>query len=396
MASSRPACAVTSLTEFIHRVYRPAGGLRHRRILDFRPARDFAARHLTPSANFFEPTFNDCRYCQLPAKHQPLDILVPYGHSTDRPWDQDAHMLAAKGWAVEHIVPVKDSWADREPSAPVDPDPGWAEAARLGVLGSCGSEGGPTASHVVFDPCPPLARHITDIEMALQGPSLTDATSRTVLDLGCGSGRDLAWLCSRSLRELATGQGRSSVVWKGLGLDSVRGALRRTRLLADQLGVGSHVVVGHGKFHSDGLFYLKSDLADPVLGNPPPSIITGGPPLFTTSDRRTRDTPSIDPPRDLSFQFDLVLGVRFLNRGLFTTGQISQWIAPGGFLLYSTFVDLPEFPDEHPHGFLHRLGPGELAGWFGPGTGYEVLDDRVECIEDGRHVVSFLARKNLG
>jgi hypothetical protein len=67
----------------------------------------------------------------------------------------------------------------------------------------------------------------------------------------------------------------------------------------------------------------------------------------------------------------------------------------GGFVLYSTFVDLPGVRAfGRPSGPDHLLQPGELAAdHFGPAQGYQVLQDRIVPIPDGREVCWFVSRK---
>ncbi|KAJ1975176.1 hypothetical protein H4R33_006695 [Dimargaris cristalligena] len=375
---------VTNLSDYLTDIQ--PDQLPTRRILDCRPQADFVACHLHPSVNFPEPRFDDRRYYQLPAKHIPLDILVPHEPSGE-PYLTDAHMLWEKGWTVEHVVPVQGSYLAPPASPAPLPDAGWGLADRLGVTvrkGLYGGSGHPAPTHhVLFDPCPPLTTHITTIEQALPAPP---NGFRTVLDLGCGSGRDLAWLCSRHQREAPLhGAGTTPLPWYGMGIDSVRGALRRARVLIQQQNVSSQVGLCHGKFHYDGQFYLKSPQDDPLFENPdlPLTQVRATDPLL----------PSGEAPVSITAQFNLVVGIRFLNRALFNSGQMDRWIAPGGFLLYSTFVQGEAYPNEHPQDPKHRLLPGELARLFGPDQGYEILHDAEECIEDGRHVNSFLARK---
>lgn len=85
--------------------------------------------------------------------------------------------------------------------------------------------------------------------------------------------------------------------------------------------------------------------------------------------------------------FDLIVLVRYLHRPLLD--KIDQLLNPGGVLLYQTFMDgaqqwgSPKNPNR-------LLKPGELAAFF---SDYQVLQDTVENLPDGRPVCAFIARK---
>jgi hypothetical protein len=69
---------------------------------------------------------------------------------------------------------------------------------------------------------------------------------------------------------------------------------------------------------------------------------------------------------------------------------------PGGFILYSTFLDMPGVRAfGRPSGVDHLLQPGELAAQhYGPAKGFQVLLDSVVCTQDGRELSWFMARKH--
>ncbi|KAJ1972032.1 hypothetical protein H4R34_005545, partial [Dimargaris verticillata] len=163
------------------------------------------------------------------------------------------------------------------------------------------------------------------------------------------------------------------------------------------LGVSDDVILCHGKFHQESPLSLKSPLSNPALANtwpsptkPQPSAVPTPLPYAAHPYSGLRDLEGV-----MHQTFDLVVCIRFLNRWLFSSGQLDRWIKPGGFLLYCTFVETKEFPGEHPTDPKHRVQPGELAKWLGPDTGYDIWYDQIETIEDGRHVNSFVARKRM-
>jgi SAM-dependent methyltransferase len=86
---------------------------------------------------------------------------------------------------------------------------------------------------------------------------------------------------------------------------------------------------------------------------------------------------------------EMVMGFRFLDRALLA--RINQQIAPGGWLIWQTFVEgVQKFGSPKNPRFI--LQPGELAQLF---PHYRILVDKIETIEDGRPVNSFIAQKPL-
>jgi hypothetical protein len=97
------------------------------------------------------------------------------------------------------------------------------------------------------------------------------------------------------------------------------------------------------------------------------------------------------PLRPASFQ--LLYCIRFLERSLLP--QLPALVAPGGFILYCTWVDGPGLRAfGRPSGVDRVLQPGELGGqWFGAGQGFRVVRDEVLPAPDGRELSFFLAQK---
>lgn len=86
-------------------------------------------------------------------------------------------------------------------------------------------------------------------------------------------------------------------------------------------------------------------------------------------------------------KFDLITVVRFLNRDMFT--YIKESISPGGFVLFQTFVEGVEKFDS-PKNPNYILGKTELAEVF---DGFNIIVDRIDQLNDGRPVASFIAQK---
>lgn len=87
-------------------------------------------------------------------------------------------------------------------------------------------------------------------------------------------------------------------------------------------------------------------------------------------------------------KFDLIVGVRYLNRKLLS--KLPELLNSGGFLLWETFVvdDTPLDSPKNPNSILQ---PGELAETF---RGLHIIIDRIQKLPDGRPVNAFIARKS--
>ena len=88
-----------------------------------------------------------------------------------------------------------------------------------------------------------------------------------------------------------------------------------------------------------------------------------------------------------SASFDLILMLRFLNRDLYP--YLRQHTRPGGYVLIQTFSEGTEVfgSPKNPNFILKK---GELAKEF---AAFEVIIDKIEKLEDGRPIASFLARR---
>ncbi|KXN70818.1 hypothetical protein CONCODRAFT_17357 [Conidiobolus coronatus NRRL 28638] len=184
--------------------------------------------------------------------------------------------------------------------------------------------------------------------------SNTEKAEWKVMDLGCGSGRDLAYLSIQNLK------------WKCYGIDSWKGSISRCQQIFNNLGLESQL----------RKLYLMKFMRDGSLKD----LLTG---------RNYFDYCKFDKIDNL---FDFVVIIRFLVRENFEF--VSKIVNPGGFLLICTFINLPGVEYDSPKGVEHRLEPGELKEYFVNGLNFELIDDSVGYIEDGRPVNCFLVRKS--
>ncbi|MCF6299213.1 MAG: methyltransferase domain-containing protein [Thiomicrorhabdus sp.] len=87
--------------------------------------------------------------------------------------------------------------------------------------------------------------------------------------------------------------------------------------------------------------------------------------------------------------FDVITVVRYLNRDLFS--KIDTALSPGGYLIYQTFAEGAEaFGSPKNPNFI--LAHDELRKVF---SDYQIIVDRIDKLEDGRPVASFIAQKPL-
>ncbi|QBZ83150.1 Ubiquinone biosynthesis O-methyltransferase [Hydrogenovibrio crunogenus] len=84
---------------------------------------------------------------------------------------------------------------------------------------------------------------------------------------------------------------------------------------------------------------------------------------------------------------DLVVVIRYLNRALFDT--FKTMLKPEGYVVFQTFVEGVEAfgSPKNPNYILKK---GELAKTF---EDFHVIVDRIDTLDDGRPVASFIAQK---
>ena len=180
----------------------------------------------------------------------------------------------------------------------------------------------------LWEPAGLVRASIAGIEAQLARPN----GAGIALDVGCGSGRDAAFLAERG--------------WSVLGIEN------RLKLAVQAHGVAGRFSASSG--HDPFMFHIKD----------------AGLPLRPSS-------------------LDLILCVRFLHRPLLS--KLARYLRPGGFLLYSHFVD----------GVQHVGTPKNPAGYHmhdellevARAAGLVVTLHRETTLEDGRPIVEFLAQR---
>lgn len=271
--------------------------------------------------------------CRLPIQQleERLFELPPPGEwpltliGTRGELDAAHSLLGPKGWTAEEmIIPQADDGS-----------------------GSGSSSGGSTLS----SPASPY-RANSFLAAALPALELQGAdASGLAVDLGCGSGRDAIYMASL-LAELAPS-------WSVLGIDNHVAALGRGRALARR-------VQDEPFHHCDHLGRPRPPL--PVPAAPARSA------SFEAADLRKGGLEAALAMRPTE-PLRLVHGCRWLDLKLLAS--LPDLLAPGGLLLWSTFLDPPDGspPLRPPYRRSRRLSSGQMRQVIGEDAGMRVLCD---------------------
>jgi SAM-dependent methyltransferase len=268
----------------------------------------------------------------------------------------------------------------------------WRCAEELGVC----ERGRPASEPFLSQPSPVVQRFVQLVEDALAetrgaiakpappaaaaaaaaAPANGDEAAAkrfTACDVGCGSGRDAVFLALR---------GR----WSVTGVDWWAAALRRMQLYAGSVGVAEHVRAVRAKIRqNDGSVHIRH-LAGGGGGGGGAAAAAAAAAAEEEGDDDEKAAPAdgTGAPLFHEQQYDLVLCIRFLERAFFP--QLVRMVAPGGFVLYSTFME----GAAHPNDPRRLLKQGELREMF---RGWRIVCDEVEPLADGRPLCVFLAQK---
>ncbi|EPY53275.1 hypothetical protein SPOG_03805 [Schizosaccharomyces cryophilus OY26] len=318
--------------------------------LDVRARNEFQKQHIYGSVNIPSASIAGCWF-QLPAKQEGFVVLEQDGcYIDDDEGSSCAEQLQLKGWKIEGSIRASTElwqWIEQK---------GWMEQGEN--------------RRVLFDPSPHLKETMPMIEERLNNPEAR------VLDVGCGSGRDLAWLCSRE----------SKIRYKVTGVDAEKRAIYRFSSLFETLGLKDCIEhrqiakldpVGKWKcYNKEG----KRDLNIPELSTSE-LLKLFGTSLATKSGQQ-------------DLKYDLVVQIRFLHRLLLT--QTDQLLYDNGFLFLCTFVNDGIHNYEYPKGQEHRLELGEAAELVRSSSpAMKILKEEIGFIEDGRPVQVLLAQKQV-
>lgn len=303
-----------------------------RHCLDVRSLEAYSKVHLIPSTSIPLSTLEQ-RFSQLPPRSPPTPFLLLTTENATFNGQPVASLLTSRGWTISGVVELPSD---------DNVDEFWDHANDLGILGM-GKEG----VEMLFRPSPVLSAWISWIEENME---FNGCYKGRVLDVGCGSGRDMGFLVSRGFE------------WHVTGLDNWPKALERAEVMVKSI-------------------------------NPDRFGVTINAEIDETSG-------TIIPPENNSIQtlyeqpFQLILVIRFFPREFFK--HIHKLVDTGGYLIFSHFTDPPEGQRDYQSPPREkRVRPGEVAGILREGyTGWEVMQGAYSISEDGRAMWDVVARKS--
>lgn len=143
-----------------------------RRCLDLRPADAYRKVHLVPSTSIPIDTLEE-RFGQLPPKSPQNSFLIVAFQGALFNGQPVADVLESRGWTIDGVIDIFSSTEEAK---------FWEYVRKLGLSG-VGNEG----KELLFKPSPVLDKWISAVER----DHCFDEGEKCVLDIGCGSGRDL-------------------------------------------------------------------------------------------------------------------------------------------------------------------------------------------------------------
>ncbi|KAI9291460.1 hypothetical protein K502DRAFT_326277 [Neoconidiobolus thromboides FSU 785] len=273
----------------------------------------------------------ELRWCELPNKNEGLNMLI----SEEGTEMQLVEKIKQRGWKIEQVFKSNSLF--------------WKLIEEFDLLATDYEY-----NRLLFSPAPFLLRNLKLIETILN-ERFGHKPHWSTLDIGCGSGRDMAWLAFNNKK------------FHLYGIDCVQTALNRVELLFSNLNLQTNLKqLIRLKFLPDSTFKLYTKNQTLIYND------IGKIPFINVN------------------KFQLILCVRYLERASFI--HLYSLLASGGILLFSTFLHLEGCSDYEPSlESGKRLLPGELVKEFG--SQFQVLIDCIEYSEDNRPLNSFLAVK---
>lgn len=433
------------------------------KILDTRPRSAYLHQRLKSSVNIDLLQLTSRCYL-LPDKPTAFAVLLPSQSIYTVTADASQHgqqlqdgsiAVYLKGTSSLQVFFTSRGWTVSQYLA--DGPQLWAAAAELGLLEQQCLDLQLLTQRCLFAPSQLLSSSIILVEQRLAARRLLQQQQQApilqakpdsdpghlmfrALDVGCGSGRDTAWLASRqrlipqaaagTVQEICRRHSRqqcdaatthcqlTQVRWHVTGVDEWLGALERAHDLAQALLLTpEHIQLVYGAvnkqagdiclLHLPHTSKLQSAMhaavvhADVTHATGLAAVIDKDDEAALRSDACNAAADSKAPVAattvgvydDTCWQsrFDLILCVRFLERALLP--RLRNMLNIGGFIMYSAFVDGPGVRAfGRPSGSEHVLQPGELAIYFGPAQGFCVVEDRVMLTDNGRELCHFVAQ----
>lgn len=324
--------------------------------LDLRSKIDFKACHLKSSTNIPLSQLS-MRQSELPPKRLPFAVLEPLNAQGCSSW------LTEHGWDIPWVF--------------------WEGSIQWKEISEWTSSKDSTEQWLLFQPSPFLEKNIELIEETL--PSDRDWQC---LDIGCGSGRDIGWILSRS------------TPWKASAFDALQGAMVRTDLLVRNLNVSQHMnILAQAKLLNNGKWKLISNAwwnnkKENVELQDSMDEITKRLEMSELENRNQEELSFTEFYKSLSSdnneRFDLILNIRFLSRPFLHL--VPDMLNVGGSFVISHFVHDEIHEYSHPKRSL-RLELNEISDFYKNMSYMEVIKDVIEESEDGRPINSIIVRR---
>jgi SAM-dependent methyltransferase len=302
----------------------------NRHCLDLRPSKSYEKQHLVPSTSIPLETLEQ-RFSQLPPRTSNLPFLLVTEPGSRFNGQPPGDLLRARGWSVQDVLELPT--VDDEIMEAF-----WEYVQTMGVLG-IGKEG----TELLFTPSPVLAAWVEWIEDTLP------RREGTMLDIGCGSGRDMGFLASRD------------IPWFVSGLDNWDQAVKRAEIMVKSINSDSLREVIHAEIQDSGIIVPLSSLAESGLTSIEPCWLVVIVRFF--------------PPR------------RFLERA-------HKFVQNGGYLIFSHFTTPPPPRKDYSSPPAEkRVRPGEVEDLLISGClDWVILQSSYSECEDGRTVWDVVAR----
>jgi SAM-dependent methyltransferase/rhodanese-related sulfurtransferase len=328
-------------------------------VIDFRSAEDFAAQHIRHALHIDGINGLNSRFSWLPPPSRDPDSpgrkLVVICRGASRLEELQASL--SRWNVVAWIFEEEDSRCF------------WIDAIDKGLVACKGEDDTPS---LLFEPSPLIEMAIQACEDTIQ----TGKATATVLDLGCGAGRDLAYIVRR----------KSKQAWLGTGVDNLLATVERARL-----------------FVSDG---TDSRIQNIVWAQASPKGTLQALQLGLNSQSKTKGVPIASARgSDDSLQafaadhlpcttFDLILLVRFLPRPLLLNlSQLSHAGTIVGISHFTTIEGEEDYPSPDASKRFEEKDVQMLLQEWGPE--WSLYDQVIHRAEDARPLRSVLLARCL-
>ncbi|WFD42630.1 hypothetical protein MPSI1_001276 [Malassezia psittaci] len=316
---------------------------------------DFDQGHLKGAVHIARLDALKSRFSTLPKRGVPF-LIVCDGDEFHRVAQA---FVPAERWNILAIIGID---ADKLPESP---HPCYAMSLQAlrswGLSYSLWSEGEDDHANLLFSPAPVVERFLECWE---------PQQNETILDIGCGAGRDTTFILTR-------GRCRGAA-WRATLLDRWRQALKRAELLMND----NNLVHGPGchaeaflplNIMQDGQLQLDGHCTTLQQANLPQAYYT------------------------------LIVMIRFWHIAFLYT--LPSRTAPGSFVVLSHFVHEPntfldtkskeysDYDSPPPSARIHKHDFDKLIKSWNATQSWHIVDHRIESIEDGRPVFSVVLHR---